>query len=565
MKNDGMSIFLIIIFSISMTAPCLAEEDVTQGEDDYRCMHGVKDSLHDPEGRLSSWNFTNTAAGFLCTFEGVSCWNPQENCIIALSLPNLSLTGSIPASLQFCRSITSLNLSSNQISGSIPPALCDWLPFLVSLDLSSNALSGEIPSELANCQFLNSLILSNNNISGSIPSSLIHLDRLKTIDLSYNKLSGPIPGPLYNLISSSCKGNPLLCQQSQHYNPLSVSLTIFIFTNLIAGAFGFACSFLLLFYCFRKSNKVEREEETVTLFEEPLVPLTVRRLVAAVDKFNPDLIIKAGDIFNQTTYKAILTDGSELAVKRLKFCSLDDETFNCEMDLLGRLRHPNLVSLLGFCTNGTERLLVYKHMPGGPLFDLIHADPCLLDWPARLRISIGVAYGVAWLHHGLEIPFVHENINSQSILLDDDLEPKLTNYCLADITASGYVGDYSIKSDVYDFGLVMLELLTGRKPTDTMADYYGSDETCLYLDLVDWVNHLEEEGRIIDAVDRSLRGKGYDHEILQYHKVAIGCLADLPSERLSMNYVCKSLKKIGGLRHCTQYFDDFPLLYRSDE
>jgi Protein tyrosine and serine/threonine kinase/Leucine Rich repeat len=459
------------------------------------------------------------------------------------------------ASLKFCHSVTSLDLSSNNISGSIPPALCDWLPFLVSLDLSSNALSGHIPSELANCRYLNSLNLAFNNLSGSIPSSLVRLGRLKSFDLSYNNLSGPIPGPLYYSYPSSFNGNPLFFQ---HYKPLSVSLTKFIFTNLIAGAFGFACSFLLLFYSFHRSNK--EREQTVTLFEEPLVPLTVRSLLSAVGNFNPDLIISAGNALNLTTYKAILTDGSELAIKRIRSCPLDDETFNCEMDLLSKLRHPNLVSLLGFCANGTEKLLVYKHMPGGSLFDLIHADPSMLDWPARLNISIGVAHGVGWLHHGLRIPFVHENISSQSILLDDDLEPRLTDYCLAEISAPEYVGDYSTKSDVYDFGLLMLELFTGKNPTDTI-DEVGS-ETCLNLDLVDWINRLEKEGRIIDAVDSSLRGKGYDQEILQYHKVALGCLADLPEERSSMDSVCKSLRKIGGLRHCTKYFDDFPLLFR---
>jgi Protein tyrosine and serine/threonine kinase len=298
--------------------------------------------------------------------------------------------------------------------------------------------------------------------------------------------------------------------------------TKFIFTSTIANAVGLACSFLPLLYFFHKSDRTE-SEETVTLFKKPLIPLTVHRLVAAVDDFNPDLIISAGETFNLSIYKAILTDGSELAVKRLQCCPLDDENFDCEMDILGWSRHPNLVPLLWFCTNGTERLLLYKHMPGGSLFDLIHADRCLLDWPARLKISIGVAYGVTWLHHGLEIPFAHENVNSQSILLDDYFEPRLTNYCLAKFSASEYVGDYGIKSDVYGFGLVMLEQLTGKKSTDIMAD--GGPGTCLNLDLVDWINRPEEEGRIFDAVDSLLRGKGYDQEILQYHKVAVGCLA----------------------------------------
>jgi Leucine-rich repeat (LRR) protein len=138
-------------------------------EDKVRCLRGVKQGLKDPDGNLASWTFTNITPGTICEFAGVFCWNRGESLSIALELSGFGLQGAVPSSLQYCRSTTMLDLSNNSLSGPIPAALCDWLPFLVKLDLSGNRLSGPIPSELANCRFLSSLKLSGNKLSGQIP------------------------------------------------------------------------------------------------------------------------------------------------------------------------------------------------------------------------------------------------------------------------------------------------------------------------------------------------------------------------------------------------------------
>ncbi|RLM74066.1 putative inactive receptor kinase [Panicum miliaceum] len=144
---------------------------------------------------------------------------PQENdllClrgasrVISLSLSGFGLQGALPSSLRYCRGATTLDLSGND--GQIPPALCDWLPFLVNLDLSSNKLTGPIPAELANCRFLISLKLAGNQLSGQIPASLERLDRLRSLDLSGNRLDGQIPTPLgANFPNDSFSGNSGLC------------------------------------------------------------------------------------------------------------------------------------------------------------------------------------------------------------------------------------------------------------------------------------------------------------------------------------------------------------------
>ncbi|XP_047072923.1 probable inactive receptor kinase At1g27190 [Lolium rigidum] len=177
-----LAIALPLTPATTQTVPALP---VVQ-EDDVRCLRGVKRHFRDPNARLSSWTFANTSAGAICDFSGVSCWHPQESRVIALELSGYGLHGALPSHLKYCWATTTLDLSNNSLEGPIPPALCDWLPYLVTLDLSGNRLSGPMPSELANCVYLNSLKLSGNALSGKIPASLSRLSRLRTLDLSHN-------------------------------------------------------------------------------------------------------------------------------------------------------------------------------------------------------------------------------------------------------------------------------------------------------------------------------------------------------------------------------------------
>ncbi|XP_073357918.1 inactive LRR receptor-like serine/threonine-protein kinase BIR2 [Aegilops tauschii subsp. strangulata] len=207
---------LLLALALALTLPPAAPQPAPGSaaepqEDDARCLKGVKADLRDPEGRLTSWT-SNTSAGAVCDFSGISCWNPQESRILAVSLSGFGLQGKIPPALQYCRSANMLDLSSNALEGQIPPALCDWIPFVVNLDLSGNRLTGPLPSELANCRFLNSLKLSDNAFSGQIPASLARLDRLKALDLSGNRLEGQIPSQLGSAFSKdSFSGNSGLC------------------------------------------------------------------------------------------------------------------------------------------------------------------------------------------------------------------------------------------------------------------------------------------------------------------------------------------------------------------
>lgn len=495
------SLFVLSSFSV-----------IFSGEDDIKCLEGIQNSLQDPAGKLA-WSFTNTSVTSICKLNGVSCWNDKESRIISLGLGSMQLSGQLPEPLKLCQNLQTLDLSNNAIFGSIPPEMCTWLPYIVSLDLSNNQLSGPIPTQIFECKFLNKLVLSNNKLSGSIPYELSRLDRLKEFSVSGNALSGSIPSDLAKFGEESFDGNNGLCGE-----PLGKcgglsgkSLGIIIVAGVIGALGSVTLGFVIWWWFFvRVSRKkgghgfddgkddsswvqVLRSHKLVqvSLFQKPIVKIKLADLLASTNSFNAENII----ISTRTgvSYKAVLPDGSALAIKRLSACKLSEKQFRSEMNRLGQLRHPNLVPLLGFCVVEEERLLVYKHMPNGTLYSLLHGN-CfvesqhgVLDWSTRLRIGAGVARGLAWLHHGCQPPYMHQYVSSNVILIDDDFDARITDFGLARLVGShdsndssfvngdlgefGYVApEYSstmvasLKGDIYGFGVVLLELVTGQKP-----------------------------------------------------------------------------------------------------
>uniref|UniRef100_K3YD97 Protein kinase domain-containing protein n=2 Tax=Setaria italica TaxID=4555 RepID=K3YD97_SETIT len=533
--------------------------------------------------------------------------------------------GSLPSSLQYCRAATTLDLSQNAIEGSIPPALCDWVPFLVNLDLSSNKLTGPLPAELANCRFLNSLKLAGNQLSGQIPASLARLDRLKSLDLSGNRLSGQIPPQLgANFSKDAFSGNSGLCGHpvsSRCGRGLRSLGGAGLGIVIAAGVFGAAASLLLAYFFWRYTEKgkgghrrqrrggsesggaavedgswwAERLRAAhnrlapVSLFQKPIVKVKLADLMAATQDFSTSHIVVAGSSRAGTAYRAVLRDGSALTVKRLHSCPLSEKAFRAEMGRIGQLRHPNIVPLLGFCVVEDERLLVYKHMESGALSSVMKKPgEAPLDWATRLRIAVGAARGLAWLLHGFQVPQIHQNLSASAVLLDEDYEARITDVGLTRLVrmAPGEGGDTSpflngdfgefgyvapeyasnpvgtMKGDAYAFGVILFELVSGQEAAAVVTDVTGEG---FKGTLVDWVNQLKASGRISDVVDKQLRGKGHDKEIDEFLKVAFACTQPRPKERYSMYRAYHSLKSIGQGRDVSEQFDEFPLAYNKED
>ncbi|KAH0923769.1 hypothetical protein HID58_023787 [Brassica napus] len=545
------------IFFLCYSSPALAAD-----EDDIRCLRGIHTSLTDPNGLLKSWNFANTTVGFLCNFVGVSCWNNQENRVLNLELRDMSLSGQIPDSLRFCGSLQKLDLSNNRLTGTIPRQLCSWLPFLVSLDLSNNQLNGEIPPELAECRFVNSLVLSDNRLSGLIPVQLSSLGRLVTFSVSNNHLTGRIPSFFTSRSYShdDFNGNKGLCGR-----PLSSPCGGLSKKNLAiiiaAGVFGAAASILLAFvvYLKRRTTTSSLTEGglaqrlrihklvQVSLFQKPLVKVKLGDLMSATNHFSSEnIIVKTR---TGTTYKAVLPDGSALAVKHLSKCKLEEREFGYEMNRLWELRHPNLAPLLGFCAVEEERFLVYKYMSNGTLRSLLEEEEDVeLDWSTRFRIGLGAARGLAWLHHGCRPPILHQNVCSSVILIDEDFDARLVDSGLARLM---------VRSDNNEGSFMTGGL--GLKALGGGEGFKGS--------LVDWVKQLESSGRMADALDEGIRGKGHDEEILKFVEVACHCVATNPKERWTMFQAYRSLKAMAEKQgySFTEQDDDFPLIFDTQE
>ncbi|KAG5240064.1 inactive leucine-rich repeat receptor protein [Salix suchowensis] len=482
---------------------------------DIECLKSIRESLQQKRR-------------FLCRFMGVECWHPDENRVLNIRLTDLGLKGQFPIGIQKCTSLTGLDLSHNKLSGSIPENISKILPYVVTFDLSFNNFSGGIPRDLANCSFLNELKLDNNRLTGNIPLKLGLLDRIKTFTVTNNLLSGPIPTFTHNDIPAESFANNLdLCgkqlkpcpgvQRKSHVGVIAAAAAGGItFTSIIVGIFLY---YMSQGVAKRKADDPEgnrwaktlgepKTSRQVSMFEKSVSKMRLSDLMKATNDFSNNNIIGAGR--TGPMYKAVFSEGRFLMVKRLQDSQHLEKEFVSEMNTLGNVKHRNLVPLLGFCVAKKERFLVGAG-------DQEHG------LALRLKIAIGAARGLAWLHHNCNPRIIHRNISSKCILLDDDFEPKLSDFGLARLMnpidthlstfVNGEFGDLGY-GDVYSFGIVLLELITGEKPThvaNAPETFRGS--------LAEWIRQLSDDLLLHTAVDKTLPGNGFDHELNHFLKL----------------------------------------------
>lgn len=575
--------------------------------DDLACLLKFKASVGDPEGHLMTWTNTTANERAICTWYGVTCYGNMAPPVYFIKLSGSRLNGSFPQGLKGCNALTRLDLSDNSFTGPIPTKLCSDLPNLVDLDLSRNKIQGSIPPNLAECKFMNDILLNNNELSGPIPEQIGYLNRLQRFDVSSNRLEGLIPSTFVDrqfenrsgFEASSFLNNTSLCGRPLKNKCKNVGGAKGAGAGVIVGgAVGSAVAVLVIgaiIFCYvvRRTNKKSasalRDESKwaarikapktviVSMFEKPLVKIRLSDLMDATNGFSKDNVVASGR--SGVVYRGDFPDGSVMAIKRLQGSVHADRQFRAEMETLGELHHRNLVPLLGYCVVGQERLLVYKHMPNGSLryrlHDAFEKEP--LDWKTRLKIAIGSSRGFAWLHHSCNPRIIHRNISSNCILLDEEFEPRITDFGLArlmnpvdthistfvngDFGDVGYVApEYvrtlvaTMRGDVYSFGVVLLELVTTQKPVDVLVDrdFKGS--------LVDWVGMLSSTGAMADALDISLRGRGADEEMLQVLKIAWSCVNATARERPSMYEVSGLLRAVGQRYSFSDEYDEFPEL-----
>ncbi|XP_023541191.1 probable LRR receptor-like serine/threonine-protein kinase RFK1 [Cucurbita pepo subsp. pepo] len=284
---------------------------------------------------------------------------------------------------------------------------------------------------------------------------------------------------------------------------------------------------------------------------------TLKQIKAATNDF--DSSNKIGEGGFGPVYKGQLADGTVVAIKQLSSKSKQgNREFLNEIGVISYLQHPNLVKLLGCCIEGDQLLLVYEHLENNCLARALFGPECSrlnLDWPSRLRICIGIAKGLAYLHEESSLKIVHRDIKATNVLLDGKLNPKISDFGLAKhddeekthITTrvAGTIGymapEYALwgylthKADVYSFGVVALEVISGRSNND-----YVPSDTCVCL--LDWACHLQQSGNLVELVDEKLKSEINWYEARNMVKIALLCTHASPSIRPSMSEVVNMLE-----------------------
>ncbi|XVE80817.1 hypothetical protein DITRI_Ditri15bG0011000 [Diplodiscus trichospermus] len=541
-------------------------------ESDTLCLRSIKESLQDPSDNLLSWDFSdNSSRDFICQFSGVQChYSGRRTDVMEIRLPNMGLKGMFPNGLEHCRNLEVLDLSNNDLAGPIPSNIDERLPFVRRLVLSNNRFSGEIPPSISGCMFLNDLRLDNNQLTGQMPKHPAKLVQIKTSSVANNQLSGQVPKfTSTNVSLEANENNRGLCSSPSEPCKEQASILNHSFRlGFITGFFVLTLSTITVFisYCVprahvkeakdvilattllnqRNTKKKAKEDSselpTMQLLQIPMLERVIPRmsfsqLSKATYDFNTGNIIGFGQM--GTMYKAILPNGRLLAVKRLNDSQLTTEEFVFELKTLGSFRHVNCVPLLGFCIEPTERLLVYKYMSNGNLYNWLHPvqnDATILEWPLRIKIAVGIARGLAWLHHICSVRVAHLQLSSKCILLDQNFEPKLSNFGKAMLMNPNDIGlnmprGFSIntefwewdfvKKDVFDFGIVLLELITGEDPS----------------------KQTKCKERI--SIENILADQELDSDILDLLEMASNCVQPFPEKRPKMVEVYGTLRVVG--------------------
>ncbi|KAK9943771.1 hypothetical protein M0R45_009368 [Rubus argutus] len=289
---------------------------------------------------------------------------------------------------------------------------------------------------------------------------------------------------------------------------------------------------------------------------------SIAELLAATQNFSPDLIVRVENF--GLVYKSRLSNGLTVAIKRY-----DPGVFRgfrelrAEAEALGKLRHPNIIKLLGYCAWGSDKFLVYEFFEKGDLHSWLHNESTL-SWDTRYKIIKGVAAGLAYLH-GLEMPIIHRDIQPSSVLLDSDFEAHISHFQQARLIESssrsyvttqvaGTIGymppEYregftkaTIKADVYSFGVLMLETATGMQP-NFQSTFNGEE-----MGLVQWATKMVFHNRQMEMIDRKLVRSNVndyfcDSKVDGYFRIALLCASRISRDRPAMREVVQMLNVI---------------------
>ncbi|KAI5062033.1 hypothetical protein GOP47_0022572 [Adiantum capillus-veneris] len=519
-----------------------------------------------------------------------------------LNLRSNNLSGSLPADLENCGFLRSIYLQNNTFSGLLPSNFSSW-PNLNRFDVSFNNFSGEVSPSLADAGQLINLFLQNNSLTGSLPplnmSSLTNFNASNNNftgeiprTAAYSKFDQS------SFLGNNLCGSPLedcalvpapliLSPPSGHKRKLSGGAI----AGIVIGSVALLLLVCLLCCLSYKKTKSRGSNKQVNLYEARSVegnsngdrvvvpkgemgssgaavpaastePERSRLVFFEGNKYGfdlEDLLRASAEVLGKgsvgTSYKAVLESGIFVAVKRLKDVSIEKKDFDLKMQFFGKLKHENLVPVIAYYYSREEKLLVSMYMTNGSLSALLHgnkeANSTPLDWDTRVRIALGAALGILHLH---DKDFTHGNIKSSNVLLTSNYTGCVSDYGLTQLVSAtsaanrmvGYrapeitdIRKPTLKTDVYSFGVLLLELLTGRPPMQSSMSGEGRD-------LPLWVQSVprDEEDWYSKVFDPQLtRFEGVEDEVERVLDIALECVKQSPDQRPTMREVVEKLEK----------------------
>ncbi|BBM97004.1 hypothetical protein Mp_1g02260 [Marchantia polymorpha subsp. ruderalis] len=459
--------------------------------------------------------------------------------------------------------------------------------FVVGLKLAVEGLTGEIPEELSNLVNLERLDLHGNSLVGEVSNNLKEsFQSILFLDLSSNFLNGTIPfkGAWTAKFDQNCFAQENGCQMAD--NMRSVSLcsaytvvklqaceswgqqrrTLLIMVSTVVSI----CTVIIviLMYCLvmRARGKAMVEDHcssepcfTSSLYTE-CKHFTYQELETATNKFSQKRLLGSGGF--GLVFKGQLADGTHVAIKQLeKGSTQGDVEFWNEVLIIGTIKHPNVVSLLGYCKSalGSERILVYDYMPNGSVLDaLLDERDGAFPWELRFRVALGAASGLEFLHEKCSPKIIHRDIKPSNILLDDKYNARVGDFGLAKVALTdqshvttivvgtqGFLdpeyaltGKLTEKSDVFSFGMLLFVLISGRCTMETKASQRPSSRQRVS----EWMQVLAKEGELSELVDPRLNGVYDRNQMSRCAQVAMMCTRIRADTRPSMGDVRRLLQ-----------------------
>ncbi|GAA0172091.1 hypothetical protein LIER_25987 [Lithospermum erythrorhizon] len=511
-----------------------------------------------------SWKGNDPCKG---NWRGISCNNNGN--ITVLTFWNMGLIGTISQAFSKIDTLESLNLANNSLFGTIPYELTS-LPRLKSLDLSNNMICGEIPTFRSNVTVKTGGNVNLGKECPSTPGGGGDNSQTGGKKPSSGVIAGAVVGGIIAVIMFVGLVVYFLHRTKHHCLGKEQGQTTWLIHPWLSASASDQEAVKLPISGWNEngqpsgSHSVKSGPSDLNLGGSDNLVISIHILRAVTNNFNTENILGKGGF--GTVYKGELHDGTKIAVKRMESGVMGEkglDEFTSEIAVLTRVRHRHLVALLGYCLDGNERLLVYEYMHHGTLSEHLFnwKDEGLkpLEWTKRLTIALDVARGVEYLHSLAQQSFIHRDLKPSNILLGDDMRAKVSDFGLVRLVPDGkaslvtklagtfgylapeyaVTGRVTTKVDVYSFGVILMEMITGRRALDQTQPEESTQ-------LVSWFRRmLIEINGFHKAIDPSIDVDEATYtSINTVAELARHCTTREPHQRPEMSHVVNVLSSL---------------------